>query len=469
MNRMPTTHPSATTSNAATEGVTAADLAATADHTMTLHYDPTEDALSINSCAEFSALLQTAIDNATETATLALLIVNLQRSDRLTALISPLHAEQMRHLLWDRLHPILRIQDHVLGVSDNEYWLLLPGLASPALALLATHRILDAFEAPFIVDDIQVYTNPGIGIVCTPIQGGSANAMLRMADNAQRKARTEHQKFVLAEGNPKSSLPPGNIQKLVGEVLLANTLNVVYQPKVDTRTKRVVSVEALVRWPSDHPQFVPINILIDTVERHGLVEQLTLHVLSTVLRESSGWKAAGLDILIWVNLSASLLSQPHLPRTLAHIMDIWLTPPSAIGLEITENALIQDIEKTTELLFQLKQLGFHLSIDDFGTGYSSFAYLRRFPIDELKIDRVFIQGMTESIQDKQIVQSIIDLAHNFGLPVVAEGVEEEKTLHMLESMDCEQIQGFYFAKPMPAHELLPWCAAFHERNGVMSP
>jgi len=432
----------------------------------TYYPDFSQESLCINSCAEFSALLQTAIDNSTTTSTVALLMLNLQRSDHITALISPSHAKQMQHLLWERLLPVLRDQDHVVGVSDNEYWLLLPGLASPALALLATQRLLAAFEAPFIVEDMQVYTNPGIGIVCAPMRGASANSMLRMADNAQRKARQEHQKFVLAEGDLKANLPPDNLQKIVGEVLADNTLNVVYQPKVDTHTKRVVSVEALVRWPSDHEQYVPVNLLIDTVERHGMVEALTLHVLSTVLRESSGWKAAGLDILIWVNLSASLLSLPQLPRTLAHVMDIWLTPPSAIGLEITENALIHDIEQTTELLFQLKELGFHLSIDDFGTGYSSLAYLRRFPIDELKIDRMFIEGMTESLQDKQIVQSIIDLAHNFNLPVVAEGVEKKETLLMLESMGCEQIQGFYFAKPMPAHELLPWCAEFHALNGV---
>ena len=191
-----------------------------------------------------------------------------------------------------------------------------------------------------------------------------------------------------------------------------------------------------------------------------------MQVLGTVLRESSTWKARGIDLLIWVNLSAGLLSQPHLLATLAHKMDIWMSAPSNIGLEITESALINDVAQTTEVLFELKKFGFRLSIDDFGTGYSSFAYLRRFPIDELKIDKMFVQGMIESIQDRQIVKSIIDLAHNFGLPVVAEGVEDEATLLALKALGCEQIQGFYFAKPMPVNELLSWVDAFHQKHGA---
>ena len=143
-----------------------------------------------------------------------------------------------------------------------------------------------------------------------------------------------------------------------------------------------------------------------------------------------------------------------------------MSAPSNIGLEITESALIMDVGQTTEVLFELKKLGFRLSIDDFGTGYSSFAYLRRFPIDELKIDKMFVQGMIDSIQDRQIVKSMIDLAHNFGLPVVAEGVEDENTLLALKALGCEQIQGFYFAKPMPAEELLTWVAEFHQKHAA---
>ncbi len=420
----------------------------------------------LRSCSEFSEKLQTEITLANGSQILGLMVINLQRSDRIAALMSEQQASQLQESLWWRLKAILRSRDSLVFVSPNEFWLMLPGLSVPALAILAAHRVLGVLETPMPAQSGNVYFTPCIGIACTPFEGLNALTMLRMADNAQKKALDEHQKFCVASSDIQANLLPENLPKLVAEVIEANGLNVVYQPKVQLDTMRVHSVEALVRWPSDHPEYIPVNVLIETVERCGLVEALTLQVLNTVLRESSLWKVAGLDVLIWVNLSARLLSQAHLSATLAHKMDIWLTHPSKIGLEITESALIQDVSQTTEVLSELKRLGFHLSIDDFGTGYSSFAYLRRFPIDELKVDKLFVQGMTESLQDRQIVKSIIDLAHNFGLPVVAEGVEDEKTLLALKAMGCEQIQGFYFAKPMPAQELLTWCAEFHRLHAV---
>ena len=418
-------------------------------------------------CADFSVQLQDAIEIATESQILALAVINFQRSDRIAALLSMAHAKYLEDSIWARLKPILRSRDELVFVGPNECWLMMPALAAPALAMLAVHRILAALEAPLPIENGSVYFSPCIGVVCAPIKGLNALTMLRMADNAQKKALYEHQKFSFLSGDINVNLLPENLPKLVAEVIDANALNVVYQPKVNLATMRVHSVEALVRWPSDHEQYIPVNVLIDTVERCGLVEALTMQVLGTVLRESSTWKARGIDLLIWVNLSAGLLSQSHLLATLAHKMDIWMSAPSNIGLEITESALINDVAQTTEVLFELKKFGFRLSIDDFGTGYSSFAYLRRFPIDELKIDKMFVQGMIESIQDRQIVKSIIDLAHNFGLPVVAEGVEDEETLLALKALGCEQIQGFYFAKPMPADELLSWVDVFHQKHSAV--
>ena len=423
---------------------------------------PSGEPLRLKSCADFSARLDSAIAEASPSQILGLAVINLQRNDRIASLISDAHARHIEDRIWLSLKPILRSSDQLIFVSGNECWLMMPGLAAPALAMLAVHRILTVLEAPLPMNHGSVYFSPCIGIVCAPMHGLNALTMLRLADNAQKKAMQEHQKFSFLSGDINANLLPENLPKLVAEVIDANALQVVYQPKVNLATMRVQSVEALVRWPSDHAEYIPVNVLIDTVERCGLVEALTLQVLSTVLRESSLWKDLGIDLLIWVNLSAGLLSQPHLVATLAHKMALWMSSPSNIGLEITESALIEDVGQTTEVLFELKKLGFHLSIDDFGTGYSSFAYLRRFPIDELKIDKLFVQGMTESIQDRQIVKSIIDLAHNFGLPVVAEGVEEEATLNALKALGCEQIQGFYFAKPMPANELIPWCHAFHQ-------
>ncbi|WP_374519860.1 putative bifunctional diguanylate cyclase/phosphodiesterase [Undibacterium squillarum] len=418
----------------------------------------------LHHCAEFAVRLQQEIDNARPDRTLALLVLHLQRSDRIISLISPSYADVIRQRLWERLRPGLRDQDVAVFASDNECWLMLPGLAAPELVLLAIHRILTTLDVPLMLDSHSVHFSPAIGVAVTPVTGLTSTTMIRMADQAQKRASAEHLRYAFAEQDIKTSLLPENLPKLVAEVIEANALNVVYQPKVDIHTHRVVAVEALVRWPSDHPQFVPVNELIDTVERCGMVEALTLQVLTTVLRESSGWQAQGLDVKIWINLSARLLNQPELPRTLAHKLEVWFAASGSIGLEITESALIRDLEQTVEVLTELKRLGFALAIDDFGTGYSSLAYLRRFPIDELKIDRVFVDSMTDSVQDEQIVKSIVDLAHNFGLPVVAEGAERAETVDMLRKMGCDQVQGYYFAKPMPASQLLKWCADFHLKH-----
>ncbi|MGZ5817404.1 MAG: EAL domain-containing protein, partial [Burkholderiaceae bacterium] len=238
-----------------------------------------------------------------------------------------------------------------------------------------------------------------------------------------------------------------------------NSLTVVYQPKITLADGRPASVEALVRWPENDIHEVPTMSLVETAERCGLIESLTMHVLNTVLRERKIWLQHGMDVQVWINLSARLLAQENLPQMLKQVLQVWHVPTSAVGFEITESALIHDLEQTAEILYELQQLGFSLTIDDFGTGYSSLAYLRRFPISELKIDRIFVQGMTHSTPDYQIVKSIIELAHNFGLKVVAEGAEQEETLIELKKLKCDLAQGFIYAKPMATDALIAWWTA----------
>lgn len=412
------------------------------------------------STAEFYGAIVTALAGCGESSSVALLVVSLRRSDRIAALLADHHSNEMTGQLLARINAILRSKDQFVLVGEDECWLLLPGLSSEALAILAAHRLLAALNSPLIAGKHTVFMRPSIGIACAPLHAQSATSLLRAADIAQQNARAANDLFAMAEVEQGSSSIPADLPKALSHVLASNALQVVYQPKVDIKTQRVASVEALVRWPNDDAQVVPTAILIEAAERAGLIEPLTLYVLNTALREYAIWKSAGLDIRVWVNLSAKLLNQPQLPQRLSQVLSVWGVPSSAIGFEITESALIHDIEQTTELLFELRRLGFHLSIDDFGTGYSSLAYLRRFPIDELKIDRVFVQGMAHSIQDRQIVQSIIDLAHNFDLSVVAEGVELAETLPELLALGCDQVQGFIYAKPMPADALVAWWREF---------
>lgn len=392
---------------------------------------------------------------------LAVLVVSLGRSDRLNAILHADYAAVSRFAVTERVTPVLRDKDKCIFISEDECWFVLPQLSSDALAILAAHRLLNALSGPLKIETHTVFFNPHIGISCAPTHAESAKNLLRAAETALKNAQANNLGFYIAEHNTNISAAPIDLPKALEEVLDANTLELRYQPKIDLHTKRVASVEALVRWPTEHAQIVETSLLIDVAERCGMIELLTMRVFNKVLQEMLEWRQSGLSILVWVNLSAKLLSLEHLPTILSRLLSIWNIPATSIGLEITESAFINDIEHTTNVLFELRELGFHLSIDDFGTGYSSLAYLRRFPIDELKIDRMFIHGMTESLQDRQIVQSIIGLAHNFGLQVVAEGVEEQATLTELEILGCDQIQGFLFARPMPGNEVIDWCNDFH--------
>jgi EAL domain-containing protein (putative c-di-GMP-specific phosphodiesterase class I) len=318
------------------------------------------------------------------------------------------------------------------------------------------HALID----PLKVASHSIFFNPKIGIACAPEHGRTMLELLRLADTALKNTYASNLRFFLTEKPDPSKSVPTDLLQAVKNVLDANRLEMRFQPKVHMSTQSIRSAEALVRWPSDHEQNLATFVLIDIVEQFGLIDQLTIQVFNKVLQAHAKWRAEGLEITTWINLSARLLSQDDLPQVLSRLLQIWNVPAGSIGLEITESAFIHDIEYSTNLLLELRDIGFHLSIDDFGTGYSSLAYLRRFPIDELKIDRMFVQGLINSEQDQQIVKSIVDLAHNFKLPVVAEGVEDEETLKALQALGCDEIQGFYFAKPMLAEELLPWCKNF---------
>jgi EAL domain-containing protein (putative c-di-GMP-specific phosphodiesterase class I) len=421
------------------------------------------DDLDVNKCLSmngFVAFVEDALKTVIPNQSVALMVMSLQRSDRMMAIMSETYNEQMQDAFTRQVVPMLRDKDRFCFVNENECWFCLPQLASEALAVLAVHRLLHALIDPLKVASHSIFFNPKIGIACAPEHGRTMLELLRLADTALKNTYASNLRFFLTEKPDPNKSVPTDLLQAVKNVLDANRLEMRFQPKVHMPTQSIRSAEALVRWPSDHEQNLATFVLIDIVEQFGLIDQLTMQVFNKVMQAHAKWRAEGLEITTWINLSARLLTQDDLPQVLSRLLQIWNVPAGSIGLEITESAFIHDIEHSTNLLLELREIGFHLSIDDFGTGYSSLAYLRRFPIDELKIDRMFVQGLINSEQDQQIVKSIVDLAHNFKLPVVAEGVEDEETLKALQALGCDEIQGFYFAKPMLAEELLPWCKNF---------
>jgi EAL domain-containing protein (putative c-di-GMP-specific phosphodiesterase class I) len=229
-----------------------------------------------------------------------------------------------------------------------------------------------------------------------------------------------------------------------------------YQPKFDLRTRRIVGVEALVRWLPPGQELLFPDAFIGVAERAGIMKPLTFAVLDLALQQYRAWYDRGLRLPMAINLTASILDDEAFPIQLVAALEVGSVSSSGISLELTESVVMAKPARTQHILKRLSALGFQLAIDDFGTGYSSLAYLGRLPVDEIKIDRSFVQKMSTSLGDRTIVQASIELAHKFGKRVVAEGVEDTTTLRLLEEMGCDQAQGYLISRPLPAEHLAQW-------------
>lgn len=422
------------------------------------------DASALLSTKALVRRLERDLRSQTPSAGVAVLLISLSRSDHLDVLLGkPNGAAAQKELLY-RIRSTLRAHDYLAIASSNEIWIVLTGLSSPTTASLAASNLIRVLETP-ITHSIPIVTvRPVIGIAIAARSGSTAWLMLKAAANAENRARSLKHRYWIAE-NESADVSSRELVTALQAALAQNRLSVSYQPKVTLSSGQIAGVEALIRWPDDQVLAMTPSMVVDTAEQHGMIQDLTRFVMNTVLREYVGLLAGAGIGKVWVNLSASMLRDPQLPDLLQHIMTVWGVSPQALGFEITESTLLTDVDQSIATLHALVALGFSLAIDDFGTGYSSLVYLRRFPLCELKIDRVFIQHMASSPPDRQIVRAIIDLAHNFQLAVVAEGAEDEPTLALLKEMQCDQVQGYVFTKGLPANELAQW-ARDHEQSGT---
>ncbi|HXN00943.1 MAG TPA: EAL domain-containing protein [Candidatus Dormibacteraeota bacterium] len=258
-------------------------------------------------------------------------------------------------------------------------------------------------------------------------------------------------RYPLEEG-PDETQAANRLQRGIhhGELILH------YQPKFDLRTRRIVGVEALVRWSPPGQELVFPDAFIGVAERAGIMKPLTFAVLDLALRQYRAWDDRGLTLPMAINLTASILDDNAFPIELGAALQAAFVSPGGIALELTESVVMAKPDRTLHILERLSAMGIQLAIDDFGTGYSSLAYLGRLPVDEIKIDRSFVLKMSTREGDRTIVQASIDLAHKFGKRVVAEGVEDTTTLHLLEEMGCDQAQGYLISRPLPAEHLARW-------------
>lgn len=348
-----------------------------------------------------------------------------------------------------RLAGALRQGDGLGSITREHFGCILPALPGEGYATLAAHKILRTFEQPFVIAEQEILVNPTLGISLYPAHANDAENMIRQANAAMRAAKSSRSGFALYDAALEEA---SRLQfELLADFRRAiedNALALFFQPQLDLRSGRVVGSEALLRWNHPSRGAVSAATVVALAENGGLIAPLTAWVFNTAFRHCADFQRAGMEVDVSVNLSAHNLREPELPEFIDQLLNTWHVPAGMITVELTESAMLENPEAATETLLRLKAIGMKLSMDDFGTGFSSLSHLHRLPFDELKIDQSFVKTMTTSRESEKIVRAVIDLGHNFGLTVVAEGVEDEATLKRLTKLGCDRIQGYWLSRPI---------------------
>ena len=395
----------------------------------------------------------------------AVLMLDLDRFKHVNDVLGYAFGDRLLQGVAERLsQQVLRDGDLVARLSGDEFAVLLHA-ADPALADSVAQRIARAFEQPLALDEHKVDLGAGIGIACWPQHAADADALINRAEVAMYAAKQRSHGVLMYD----AALDVSSAQtlSLLGELRQAlehGELRLFLQPKLALASGAVVGAEALVRWQHPTRGLVPPVQFIPFAEQTGFVRRLTMWVFEAAAQAWRALHADGTVLVLSVNLSTRDLMDQDLPAKLEALLLRHRVPAEAFCLEITESAIMDDPQRALGTLNRLSAMGFKLSIDDFGTGYSSLAYLKKLPVDELKIDKSFVMSMERDLDDAKIVRSTIDLAHNLGLTVVAEGVENAKAWDLLRDLRCDQAQGYHMGKPMPAAEFLPWSARWVDKR-----
>jgi len=403
--------------------------------------------------------LEQAVRGARRDGTsLALLLIDLDDFKAVNDTLGHHRGDLVLQHVASRVRTALRDTDTVARLGGDEFAVLLPATDSEG-ALLAARKVREEVERTSVIDERLLSLRAGIGIACLPEHAGSAEMMLQRADVAMYVAKTEGSGIAVysSERDRHTHRRLALISEL-RQAIDGQQFVLEYQPIVQLHTGLVQSVEALVRW--DHPRrgrLAPADF-IPLAEETGLINPLTTIVLAAAINEWSG--ACPVPVPVAVNLSPRNLQDPELPVRIADMLHDTCVPASSLALELTENILMSDPVRSMDCLKRLHGMGIRLVIDDFGTGYSSLSYLRRLPVDTLKIDRSFVAGLGAGV-DEVIVRSTIDLAHNLGLTVVAEGVETEEVRALLAAMGCDAVQGTLISAPGRAPAVRDWIGRSH--------
>lgn len=384
-----------------------------------------------------------------------LVLVSLDRFKNINETLGHHVGDTLLREVAQRISNSIRGEDTASRLRGDTFCCVLAELNHAHDANPVINRILDAFSQPFVVNDQELFITSSLGISMFPLDATEIDDLLQKAESAvnRSKERTENTYYFYTPEMNVNSMERLRLETDLRKAVNRDELVLFYQPKVETATGKLVGAEALVRWR--HPEYgmVPPGRFIPMAEDTGLILPIGSLVLHQACQQIKNWLNRGLPVVpVAVNLSAYQFRQTNLVQSIAHTISDAGIPGSLIELELTESAVMRNADAAVMLLAELHDMGLSIAIDDFGTGYSSLSYLKKFPIDRLKVDQSFVQDLGTSQVGEEIVGAIIALAHSLKMSVVAEGVENSRQLEMLRELDCEEIQGFYFGRPVPAED-----------------
>ncbi len=378
----------------------------------------------------------------------ALLMIGLRRAPEIIKTMGHAVSDRLMRNAGERLNRLVG-ETRVARATDMEFSVFLTGQGE-AEAIASAYRIVDALSVPYQEADLTVDLAPAVGLALAPIHGDDAATLLRRAGVALLAALGTEEPVVVYDAATDPHRPERlSLMGELREALEQNQLQLHYQPKLNLATGRIDGAEGLVRW--HHPRLgnVPPDSFIALAEETGNIRRLTRWAVATGISQAQRWNSGGQSIRISINVSARDLDDADLPRRIAELLALHRVAPEHILLEVTESAVMDKPDAAIQILRRLADQGIDLAIDDFGVGQSSFAYLRQLPVSELKIDKIFIQRIAEAPADRTIVRSIVELGHNLGYTVTAEGVDNAAALEYLVSIGCDYAQGYLISKAIP--------------------
>ncbi|MCA1646273.1 MAG: EAL domain-containing protein [Chloroflexi bacterium] len=397
---------------------------------------------------------QSIVEAATGNGSVALLVIDLDRFKEVNDTFGHQYGDLLLQQIGPRLSDVLERGDTIARLGGDEFAVLLPGATGTRAERIARELLL-ALDRSFTISDVSVEVGGSIGIALIADEAADSDTLLRRADVAMYVAKRTGGGFVVYSPDQDEHSP--DRLAMVGELKRAiesDELILQYQPKISLGTTRCIGVEALIRWQHALHGLIPPDQFIPLAEQTGLIKNLSHWVLNAALKQSRNWAAVGFDVPIAVNLSMRDLHDAELPERVAGLLRHWGVDPKQLAVEITEHGLMAEPARALQTITGLRLMGIRISIDDFGTGYSSLAYLKRLPVDELKIDRSFIRDLATDDDDLAIVRSTISLGHDLGLTIVAEGIEDAGTWDLLRRLGCDIAQGYFLGRPMSAQALV---------------